>query len=427
MTERTPRIVNRRRFLAAVSGTTVALAGCSGNSSSGTDGGAEETQGDALFTDTTTASPTEGPADPDGSRNTGPIDGIERAYAIPRATPIGIDGDRVVAQTLADGGPALAAYNYLTGEQLWERNPDEYDTPAINAGGQVGYGRLYSLASESYENNYINVIDVGTGELLGTQEFDDDNTRLVPLDGGAFFVMGAGISYTAFYVNGDTAEREEAFSPSDVWRLGQERPAGDPTRAHRLTGGGMYAGGRRLDGSEFRYGDTEPRQEIEVLGPTNCCTRPARASSRTAVFGSRSNNYADDLPVQARSREDGSVLWERSDINYIPPYGYGGGTLTYLGGERVIGVEPSNGDVRWERTDLDLSIGANYEFAVTDRALIVGTGNGINLLGLNDGTTVASSTDESFNPLVATQSRVLTTGTVNTGSGEVDGMVVYEY
>ena len=423
--ERSP-IVDRRRFLAAVSGATAVIAGCSSNNSNSTDSNQQDTQGNTSSTDTTTASPTEGPPAPDGSRNTGPVDGIERAYDIPRATPIGIDGDRVVVQTLADGGPALAAYNYLTGEQLWERNLDEYDTPAIDAGGQVGYGRLYSLASESDENNYINVIDVATGDLLGTQEFDDDNTRLVPLDGGAFFIMGAGISYTAFYVNGDTAEREEAFSPSDVWR-GQERPAGDPTRVHRLTGGGMYAGGARLDGSEFRYGDTEPRQEIEVLGPTNCCTRPARASSRNAVFGTRSDNYADDLPVQARSREDGSVLWERSDVNYKPPYGYGGETLTYLGGQRVIGVEPSNGDIRWERTDLDLPISTNYEFAVTDRALIVSTGNGIKLLDLSDGTTVASSTDEPFTPLVATQSRVLTTGTVTTGSGDVDGMVVHEY
>jgi hypothetical protein len=128
------------------------------------------------------------------------------------------------------------------------------------------------------------------------------------------------------------------------------------------------------------------------------------------------------------------VLWERSDNQYVPPYGYGGDTLAYLGadeGERVIGVEPSNGDIRWERTDLDLPttdfnrVNAPYE--VTERALVVGTRNGVKLLSLADGTTVGRSDDAPFRPLLATQSRVLTTDSVTTETGETDGMVVYEY
>ena len=431
-------IVDRRRFLAAVSGTAAVIAGCSGNNGSSPDSTPQDTPGGTpstaspSSTDTPTASPTEGPPAPDGSRNTGPVTGIEQAYGIPKATPIGIDGDRVVARTLVDEKPALAAYNYLTGEQLWERNVAGYDTSAINARGQVGHGRLYNLASESDEDNYVNVIDVATGELLGTQEFDSTSaTRLVPLDGGAFVMTGVSSDYTAFYVNGDTAEREAAFAPSDVWNLGQESPM-SPGKLHRLTGRGMYVSGRRFDG-EFRYGDTEPRQEITVIARTNSYG-PPRASSETAIFGTRADGYSDDPPLQAKSRQDGSVLWERSDSYYVPPYGYGGETLTYLGadeGERVIGVEPSNGDIRWERTDLDLPTDSfndvDTPFTVTSRALIVVTDGGVKLLGLSDGATVASTSDESFNPLVATQSRVLTTGIVATDADEVGGMVVYEY
>lgn len=414
-------MTNRRRFLATVAGTTVAVAGCSGS---------EDTDTPA---NSSPDSSTEELPDPDGGRNTGAVNGIERAYGIPNAVPIGTDGDRIITRANVEGEPAFVVFNYLTGERLWTRSIESYDTPAISAGGQIGHGRLYSIGSESDEDRYINVIDVATGDLLGTQEFESggpSRSRIVPLDGGAFFITGIARGYTAFYINGDTAERESAFSPTDVWNLGQDTPTARDS-LHPLTGGGMFVTGRNLADSdaEFRYGDTEPRVSLTLSARTNSYGTP-RPSSESAVFGS---GY--DFPAKARSREDGSLLWERSDNSYYPPYGYGGNTLAYLGadeGERVIGVEPSNGDIRWERTDLDLPTGdfdsaVKTPYTVTDRALVVGTSNGIKLFSLADGATVARSEDTAFSSFLATQSRVLTTGSVMTEQGETNGTIVYTY
>lgn len=432
------RVTDRRKFLTVMTGVTATLAGCSSDSSDANATSATDNRStNASSTDSSSDTSPAGPPDPDGSRNTGPVDGIERAYAIPDAVPIGIDGDRVITRTSVDGEPALAGFNYLTGERLWNRSIGSYDTPAITASGQIGHGRLYNIGSEDDEDRYINVIDLATGDLLGTHEFESGYpSRLVPLNGGAFFLTGNALDYTGFYVNGETAERESAFSPSDVWNLGQESPTlrgASRSALHTLTGDGMYVSGRRITGAEFRYGDTEPRESIAVRASTSTNGIP-RPSSESAVFGSRVDSYGDDPPARARSREDGSLLWERSDNYYIPPYGYGGDTLAYLGadeGERVIGVEPSNGDIRWERTDLDLPTGdfntVNAPYAVTDRALVVGASNGIKLLGLADGATVARSEDTAFSSFLTTQSRVLTTGTVTTEGEETNGMIVYEY
>lgn len=435
------RVTNRRRFLAAVTGTTVTIAGCGGSEDTDTPANSPANSSTDSPSNSSADSSPESSAeevpDPDGSRNTGSVDGIERAYGIPNVTPIGTDGDRVITRVNVDGEPGLAGFNYLTGERLWTRSVGSYDTPAITASGQIGHGRLYNIGSEDDEDRYINVIDLATGDLLGTQEFESGYpSRLVPLNGGAFFLTGNALDYTAFYVNGDTAEREPAFSPSDVWNLGQESPTlrgASRSALHTLTGDGMYVSGRRITGAEFRYGDTEPRESIAVRASTSTNGIP-RPSSESAVFGSRTDTYGDDPPALAKSREDGSLLWERSDNYYIPPYGYGGDTLAYLGadeGERVIGVEPSNGDIRWERTDLDLPTGdsnsVNAPYAVTDRALVVGASNGIKLLSLADGATVARSEDTTFSSFLTTQSRVLTTGSVTTEGGETNGMIVYEY
>ena len=434
----TTRLVTRRRLLTAAVGTTAVGAGCIGGGDDSGDDGTSPTQDSSDPTDGTSGdTETDGPPAPDGSRNTGSVTGIEEAYTLAGVSPLGVDGDRLIARTSVDESPGLAGFNYLTGERAWSRSVDSYETPALGLQNiQIGYGRIYAIGSESDEDNYINVIDTATGDLLGTQEFDGDNPRrLVPLNGGAFFMTGINREYTAFYVNGDTAEREPAFSPSDVWDVVQENPLSNPRVLHQLTGGGMYAGGgRKLPGNEFQYGNTEPGQEIAVLGPGNSSS-VARASSEQTIFGSRVDGYSGDPPAQARSREDGTILWERSDNYYIPPYGYGGETLAYLGadeGERVIGVDPSNGDIRWERPDFDLPTGGlnnnvTAPYAVTDRALIVGTGAGVELLSLGDGTTVASIEDGSFSPLIATQSRIITTGTVATEGGNRNGLVVYEY
>jgi len=162
------QIANRRRFLATVAGTTIAVAGCSGGQNTDTPANSSSNSS----TDSSPDSTTEELPDPDGSRNTGAVNGIERAYGIPNTVPIGIDGDRVITRDNVDGEPAFVGFNYLTGERLWTRSIESYDTPAISASGQIGHGRLYSIGSEGDEDKYINVIDVTSGELLNNIEFD---------------------------------------------------------------------------------------------------------------------------------------------------------------------------------------------------------------------------------------------------------------
>lgn len=419
MTEQTSnQVFSRRRYLTTIVGAVAATAGCSGDS-----GQSAETDGEPTSTGTSTGSDiaTEGPPAPDGTRNTGPVMGIERAYSIPNTTPIATDGDRVLTSTLVDGGTGFAAYNYLTGEQVWARAIDSYDSPAINVRGvQVGYERLYSIGQGSGDTKYVNVIDATTGELVGTHEYESPNNSslLVPLDGGAFVASGLNREYTAFYVDGETADRAPSF----------EQPLENYQRFHRLADGGIYARGR-----EYRYGRTEPVYTLEapVLGqaPSKGVPHP---SSESTLFGQRRR---DSGTARAASREDGSILWERSDNFYVPPYGYGGETVVYLGadeGGRIIGVEPENGDIRWERSSLSLPWEAANQnvttpFAVSERALIVGLRDSCQLLSLDDGSTLAETGEGPFSPLVVTQSRLITTGSITAGSEDTDGMIVYEY
>jgi outer membrane protein assembly factor BamB len=414
MPDRTDKqIANRRRFLATVAGTTIAVAGCSGGQNTDTPANSSPD------------STTEELPDPDGSRNTGEVNGIERAYTIPNTVPIGIDGDRVITRANVDGGPAFVGFNYLTGERLWTRSIESYDTPAISASGQIGHGRLYNIGSEGDEDKYINVIDATSGELLNNIEFESaSDTRVFMLNDGVFVFSGGPLKYITFYVGRETGMREPAFDLSEYMNTRQVNPLTDGERIHPLAGNGMF-----VSKYEFRYGQMEPETELSY---TRADTRPPyRASNEQAIFGIRPS---DSQPARAISREDGSVLWERSDNFYVPPFGYGGDTLAYLGadeGERVIGVEPSNGDIRWERTDLDLPTGdfgaVMTPYTVTDRALVVGTSNGVKLFSLADGATVARSEDSVFSSFLATQSRVLTTDTVTTEQGETNGMIVYKY